>query len=354
MRLIFITILFISSNNLSAQKIQQNVSGGKLHYGSIYIHTSSVKNVAGSKPYGVELEFSKQSMDTASFNKCNCFARNGVALSYFNLDNKILGSGVMVSYFIEPSYRLNKNLQLNVRGAAGLTYVSNPFDAIKNPENKNYTTHINPYLQAGLGLGYNLNKNIKLQLMGNFQHFSNGAFKEPNRGVNWITGSLGFLYYAQNTSLPYYPRVNKSSLNINKKTNFDAGILFVPRQGYNSKAMAQSKFISGAFVQLTKQYGRISAITGGAEAYYNKLKKQTGDSSRWVAGIQAGHSFIFGRVSFSQQIGLHIYKKTSEIDNFYLRYGLLYRITDHLLAGINLKAHQDNADFTDFRIMYRF
>lgn len=352
MRLIFISILALLSINLSGQKNKQTVAGIKLHYGSIYIHTASVKNVAGARPFGTELEFSKQPMDTAAFNKCNCFARNGIAISYFNFDNKILGHGAMVSYFIEPAYRLNKNLQFNLRGAAGLTYATNPYDAAKNPENKNYTTHINPYLQAGIGLGYNLNRNIKMLLMGNFQHFSNGAFKEPNRGVNWVTGSVGVLYYPQTTLLPDYPHV--STPGIDKKIKFDVGILFVPQQGYNSKIMAQSKFVAGAFAQATKQYGRISAITGGMETYYNKLEKQTGDDSRWLAGIHAGHAFILGSVSFSQQIGLHFYNKTQDVENFYFRYGLSYRITNHLLAGISLKTHQDNADFTDFRIMYRF
>jgi len=352
MHIIFITALIFVSPILIAQKNRQTVTGIKLHYGSIFIHTPSVNNVSGAQPFGTEVEFSRQPLDSVAFNKCNCFARNGIALSYFNLDNKILGDGVMVSYFIEPAYKLNKNLQLNLRGAAGLTYVTKPFHPIKNPENKSYTTHLNPYLQAGIGLGYSLNKNLKLVAMGSFQHFSNGAFKEPNRGVNWFSGSMGILYYSQNTSLPYYPRTRKFVRD--KKIKLDAGILFVPQQGYNSKLMAQSKFIYGAFTQGTKQYGRISALTGGIEAYYNKLKKQTGDEFRWLAGVHAGHVFIFGRVSFSQQIGVHIYNKTSDVEFFYLRYGLLYSITNHLLAGVNLKSHQDNADFTDFRIMYRF
>lgn len=130
--------------------------------------------------------------------------------------------------------------------------------------------------------------------------------------------------------------------------------MFVPKQGYNSKILAQSQFLSGVFAQATKQYGRISAFTGGLEVYYNKLEKQTSDESRWIAGIHAGHAFVFGRIIFSQQIGVHIYNKTSDVKDFYFRYGLLYRITNHLLAGINLKTHTDNADFTDFRIMYRF
>ena len=44
--------------------------------------------------------------------------------------------------------------------------------------------------------------------------------------------------------------------------------MFVPKQGYNSKLLAQSQFVSGVFIQTTKQYGRISALTGGLEVYY--------------------------------------------------------------------------------------
>ena len=348
MRLTLVAIFLISSVWVFAQK--QTVSGIKLHYGTIFIHTKSVKNVAGAKPYGAEVEFSKEPLDSSSFNKCNCFARNGVALSYFNLDNRILGYTTMVSYFLEPSYKINRDLQFILRGAAGLTYAGNPFNATKNPENKNYTTHINPYLQVGIGLGYNAGKHVKMQLMSSLQHFSNGAFKEPNRGVNWITASLGILYYSQTTHQPNYKR-NENKF-IKKKVAIDAGIFYVPRQGYNSKVMEQSEYVYGIFTQATKQYGRISAITGGIEIYQNKIKNQSGYQSRSFAGIHAGHAFIFGKVIFSQQAGINIYNKTSGVEDFYFRYGLLYRISKHITAGINLKAYQDNADFTDFRVMY--
>jgi hypothetical protein len=353
MKALFVFGFVLLYNLLIAQKTKQIIVGAKVHYGTVFIHTPSVNNIAGSKPYGAELEFSRQPADTASFNKCNCFPRNGIALTYFNFDNPILGTGTSISYFIEPSYKLNKLMQFNLRGAAGLVYVSKPYDAVKNPENKNYTTHINPYLQVGIGLGYTINYNLRMLFMGNFQHFSNGAFKEPNRGLNWITGSVGMLYNPNSTQLPGYKKVSAKSV-IDKKIYFDAGVLFVPKQGYNSKIMGQSKFIAGNFVQATKQYGRISAVTGGAEVYYNKVALQTGDESRWVAGIHAGHSFILGRVSFSQQIGYHLYNSNDAASKIYLRYGLLYQISTHINAGINLKSHADNADFTDFRIMYRF
>lgn len=352
-KFLILILIFFSVKCYPQKKYSQSVFAIKFHYGSIVIHTPSVKNVAGAKPFGTELEYSKLPMDSVSFKKCNCFPRNGIALSYFNFNSAILGQGTMLSYFIEPSYNINKKIHFNLRGAAGLVYATKPFNEIKYPENKSYTTHINPYLQVGLGLGFTLNTNIKMMIMANFQHFSNGAYKEPNRGVNWATGSIGLLYYSKTTHLPYYTHVAANKI-INKKVYFDAGIFLVPKQGFNSKIMAQSNLITGLFIQSTKQYGRISALTGGLEYYYNALKTQSYNISRFVAGLHAGHAFIMGRVIFSQQAGYNFYATGLSGPKIYLRYGLLYRVSNHLLTGINLKAHADNADFTDFRVMYRF
>ncbi len=80
----------------------------------------------------------------------------------------------------------------------------------------------------------------------------------------------------------------------------------------------------------------------------------SGNETRTLAGIHAGHAFLLGKIIFNQQIGVHIYNKTADVKDFYFRYGLYYRMSKHFNAGINLKAHEDNGDFTDFRIMYRF
>ena len=72
------------------------------------------------------------------------------------------------------------------------------------------------------------------------------------------------------------------------------------------------------------------------------------------AGIHAGHIFLFNRVSYSQQIGLQLIKENAAAGDIYLRFGLSYMLTRHFEIGVNLKTHEDNADFADFRIMYRF
>lgn len=357
-RILLINFFFLSPLCCFSQKDNSaiNVIALKLQYGSVFIHTPRVKNVAGSHPYGAELDLSKIRMDSASYQKCNCFSRYGISLSYFDFDNAILGHAEMVSYFLEPSYRISNDLKFSMRAAAGITYASDPYSKTKNPANNNYDTHLNPYLQVGAGFNYNIAPHLSIAVMGNFQHFSNGGFRQPNRGLNWITGALGFFYDVQNNTLRKYKHTRYAGWK-SKKAWFETGMMYLPQQGYNSKIIGQRKYLFGVFSQVTKQYGKVSGIIGGAEIYYDKIQYASVDKAKrsaLQAGIHAGHIFLFNRVSFSQQIGWQIIKESDAADDLYLRFGLSYMLTRHLEVGINLKTHADNADFADFRVMYRF
>ena len=359
---IFIGFIFLlSSSSAFAQFDSTSVPpteiGLKLHYGTIYIHTKSVKNVSGARPYGVEFDFSRQKKDEATWQRWRTYPRKGLALTYFNFDQSILGHGAMASYFMEPHYRINNTLQFKVRAAFGLVYASNPYDVNKNVTNNSYRTHLNPYMQVGLGFAYRINEDFLLSAWGNFQHFSNGGYNEPNRGVNWVTSSLG-LHYSPDNLLPKY-KPNDEKPWKNSKVGFDVGVMLLPKQGYSSYLKAQRTFLAGMFVQATKQVTRVSGLTAGTEIYYNKIietqptEKNT-VASPFLAGIHGGHVFMLGKIDFSQQVGFYLLNQTTYFNNIYYRYGLSYHINKHLAAGLNLKAHYANADFADFRVMYKF
>ena len=67
-----------------------------------------------------------------------------------------------------------------------------------------------------------------------------------------------------------------------------------------------------------------------------------------------GHEFLLGKFLFSQQIGYYLFKKHVPSDNWYHRWGLVYRFNQKINFGINLKVHRHIADFIDFRIGYSF
>ncbi len=353
MRCIILILIICNSLPVVAQDDSARVNFGlKLYTGQTVVHTQSVKNILDANPFGFELEWAKHQTNFASFNISSAYVKTGWALSYFNYDLPLLGHAVIASRFIEPQYRILKKVQFGVRASVGVAYLSNPNDAEKNPTNNNYALHINPYMHLGTSLNFQLSKHLSTGLQTNFHHISNGNIQQPNKGINWVTAALSMHYYPGNNTLPKYKRVHNKFWK-DKKANVQAGVFYVPYQGYFEKWMAQRKYAFGAFAKITKQIGGASAVTAGTEIYYNNFKQDDNVkriTSGVVAGIHGGHVFLLGKVHFSQQIGFAFYNKIYFLPNFYHRWGLDYNINNRFTIGANLKANSDNADFFDIRL----
>lgn len=350
--LILALLLSVYLPGIAQNDSMQCSFGLKLYHGKTVVHTASVKNIDGAKPYGFEIEVAKQRTNFASYNSSSAYVKTGWALSYFNYDLPLLGHGVIASRFIEPQYRILKKLQFGVRASVGVAYLSNPNDADKNPDNNNYALHINPYMHLGTSLSVQVSKHFSAGLQSNFHHISNGNLQQPNKGINWVTAAVSMHYYPGNNTLPKYKRVHQSFWKKSKAVK-QLGIFYTPYQGYFAKWMAQRKYGVGFFTQITKPIGGASALTAGAEIYYNNFKQDANTvplQSGIVAGIHGGHVFLLGKVHFSQQVGFNIYNKIYFLPNFYHRWGLDYSINKHYTIGASLKANSDNADFFDFRV----
>ena len=165
-------------------------AGAGVQHGFIFAHSEAVENTKGSNPTGVEVVLSWQRNDSTIWSLCNCYPRKGLLLSYYDYDNQVLGKSATAAYFLEPSYRLSKGAFFSFKGAAGFSYLTNPFDSLKNPGNMSYSTRINGYLLLGVGLWFRLGRQWWLNTSANYQHESNGGLKEPNKGINWPTAGL--------------------------------------------------------------------------------------------------------------------------------------------------------------------
>jgi hypothetical protein len=253
-----------------------------------------------------------------------------------------------------------------IRGVVGLSYLTNPHDSIKNPDNQSYSLPVNVFLSLGVGLNYKLGNHVSLSVLAAFQHNSNGGFQLPNHGINFPTASLGLKYNLTGNNLPYYPKA-KSQLMQNKKLMFEAGMYYSPKSGYKYAWASQRKSLEGAYLQASKQVSSLDAITAMVEVYNDgalkSIKRLLGDNTPCtLAGFMLGHEFIFRRIIFSQQLGMYIYKNTRNFSQqyqqpfpeVYHRWGLRYKINPHLYMGFNMLAHNQVADFIDARLAYRF
>ncbi len=375
---LLLLFFIVSALNVSAQKkdkadsLRQVVLAARFHSGFIFAHNIYVQNTKGTHPNGFELEFSHLISDSAIVTKYKCYPRKGISFTYVDFNNEILGRSYSLSYFLEPNYRLGNQLRMNLRAAAGLSYLTNPHDSIKNPTNQSYSGHINSFLQLGLGLSYPIGNHFGVYAMGNFFHNSNGGFKLPNSGVNYINASIGLQYYAFSSRLPVYKKQKDTSWK-NQGVHFDVSLYYSPKGGYNGTSTNYSavhKFVLGTSVEAVKQVSNLDAITLSAEIYYDDALRSAkqifiaDSSSNILAGVLIGHQFLLNKFTFTQELGFYIYKQTDKYDEeyrlgktlyhtAYQRWGLYYNIKKRWSVGINLLAHYQIADFIDGRVIYR-
>lgn len=372
--MIFVTAIFIFSFPATAQndsgvikKIIQRDYTFRLHYGVIYAHSIHIQNTAGAHPRGFEFEFAKRSVDEHTKNYYGCFPRTGFTFSYFDFNTKILGKAYSVSYFLEPDYRLGNNVDFFIKGAAGLSYLTNPHDSLKNPANQTYSLPVNFFMCLGSGINFKINPHISFGLMASFQHNSNGGFEQPNRGINYPSASISMKYNPVNNITPLYKKTKDTTWKSEKRVVFETSLFYSPKQGYNAHWKSERRFVVGINPQVAWRVGSIDALTAAAELYYDdgikSIKYNLRDSSsNTFAGFMLGHEFLFRKIIFSQQLGFYLVKNTDIYTHLYLqpfptlyhRWGLRYKLKPHWYIGFNMLVHDNVADFIDGRVTYRF
>lgn len=335
----------------------QTVFSLQARSGETIAHTVAARNIQGAHPYGGELQLAHRNISFSSWNRTGAFITRGLMLNYFDFDLPILGRGAMLSYFIQPEYRIGNRFSAYYRAGFGIDYLSNPSNTETNPTNRTYSQHINPYMHAGIGVSYRFTNHFSLTANGAFHHTSNGEFRKPNTGINWQTAALGITYVPNGNALPRYTR-NRSLYYTSRHIMYNAGLFYTPPQGYNPQRLSKRTFIGGLALQATKAFTNTNAFTAGISSYYMHYRIDAPNSvitnaNPLMLGIHGGHAFLIGRVTFSQQIGIYLLKQAEHIPAVYQQYDLSYLFGKHFLVGVGLRANADNADFSDVKVSYR-
>lgn len=330
--------------------------GAGVQHGFIFAHSPQVENTRGARPTGVELIISWQQNDKNTWDLCNCFPRKGLLLSYYDFDRQVLGKGGAAAFFLEPVYRIRPRTYLSFKGAAGFVYLSNPFDSLKNHTNQSYSTNLSAYLLVGAGAWFRLSRHWWTNITLNYQHTSNGGFRQPNKGINWPTAGLSFHYYPRPAKY-FEGQRSTDKFWKGQSIRWDVALFGIAKKERDRDGNNHRFPLLGLSLQGSKQVGRINALTGGIEVFTDRavrmrLHRDSLEGSATRAGILAGHEFLLGKFIFSQRLGVYFYHNSPYFTTLFHRWGIQYHFSKHLGVGINLNAHKQVAEFVDLRIIY--
>ncbi len=351
------TILFLLTFYFAFGQKNPSFYGLKGHYGFIISHSEEVRSISQTNPYGIQLEYSRLKISDKAWKTCYCYGRTGLSFAYFNYANpRVLGSSYNLIYFVEPYFTYKGPLKFSLRGSIGATYLDKVFDETTNPENLLFSSHFNFYLALSLNLNYHLNDNYAINLSANYSHISNGGKKQPNKGMNFPTLSVGVDKIINYEGLDPKPRELR---NQDMSTRYYAGSFFSLRSS-GGEADATSHpligFLGGALQPLTG----INGVNGGVEVWYDYsdariAENEMLDDSAFSSAVILGHHFSLGNFYALQQAGIYVTRpKNIQPEWLYQRYSFWYSIgrSKRWTLGGSIIAYGTGVDHMDARLLY--
>lgn len=238
----------------------------------------------------------------------------------------------------------------------GVGFNLTPYDSVANPNNRYIGSQINAYINMGLSSTFRLSERTELFAGFGLKHYSNGATKKPNAGINLfplnisMRVKLGELY-ATPVDPPEIPEKKlKTFWNLALYTgmkNYEIGDPSYFRGGVGINYLFESvyKYRLGLGLDLFWAQGMELRFPEDDFSFKDQTSLAVVGSWEWQ---------LTERLYVPIGLGVYLYRNelNQEISWFYERVGARYRFGDHMFAGMQIKAHKAKADFFEFTIGY--
>ncbi len=320
-----------------------------LNYGFIIPHSRAIEPVSHTNPAGVEISLNTLHLSPYSMRVFNSYWFSGIQAGYFNFQNPDIGTACTITLFAEPVIAFNNSFMFTVRGGAGLSFNTRIYDEETDTVNKFFSTRVSFSLYISTTMRYRVADNLLLSLSGNFNHISNGGFRQPNYGMNFPTLSAGAEYYFKGYNSP--PNIVHKTSDVQKRSPYlTAGTLVSLRVADKTDLFPEKKCTAIGFqVRYARPLGQIYSLNGGAEFILDgfikeKIYRENGDEDYKRLAITAGQDFMFGNVFFVQYFGVYVYSPYPPPRRLYQKYELSYKFRNGFMAGVFLKAHLQEAE----------
>jgi hypothetical protein len=258
--------------------------------------------------------------------------------------------------FVEPVFNTQHRVQFSIRPAFGFAYLNNPYDSISNPYNLAYSTNITYSLLLNFTTYLNLSDQLILNAAINYNHVSNGGVKQPNKGLNFPTLSIGLDYSIHPRNFRRFSSTRKD-FSLRKNRILLAGFIGFKGLLIDNKTYA----VYGLIGKYQFNISRHSYIATGMEFNIDQTKQKvkevylsTDKHAQYIMGITGGYEHVLGRFRAVFDLGVYLHNPDREGDMIFQRYGAKFLPFPKMYLGLFLRAHRHSAEFFDIRIGYNW
>ncbi len=357
--IVFCFWVFVQSD-LFAQNNYTYSVGSNIFAGNVLKHHFRSGHLVTSYPIGMEVFINKNTYGQKPWEIRYKYPNIGLSLAYFDFDNPALGQILAATVYFELYLLRKKHHQLSFKIGTGQAYATAPFNQDFNNKNNLIGSRFTYTMQGRLTYYYQLNQRFKLTAALTLSHFSNGAIRKPNLGVNVVSLNIGGLYRLQENQPDHITKIQSTSS---------------PKYWINTTLYAGARYVIftgapypfyGFNTYLAKPLSPISALQIGLDGFYdlalrseietdpNLTNQQKSELDFKRIGVFLGHELLIGKLGFVIQVGYHAYSPYRSGDDVYQRYGLKYYIKDHFSMSLAFKSNFSVAQGVEYGIGYRF
>ena len=313
-------------------------------YGGIVAHNPQVHHLAQSHPWNMVAEYAWIN-GREEWSAAYKYPKVGIMGQYFNYQSpNVLGHSAAAVLYMEP--RLWK--RLSYRLGTGLVYNSRPFSLENNTTNLMLGSHLALVMHGQLSFYQPVLPSLHLRFSLGITHFSNGAYKLPNAGINnfYVAVAAQFgpkpMFGQEPGREPYFHATPKKRWT----AAVSATGALVEKLPLGGPKYAVYHIHTRAAYRL----GRKSSLLVGGDFAYNPANQAFLDQKPEFGtndarfGLAAGHELHISKVSLVAEYGYYIIKNQHINSDFYQRYGLKYYLSPKLFTATYLKTHASKAE----------
>lgn len=381
--LLFVSGFYNSQNldTISRSNLQTSVS---MQFGKFLGTNDYLKTLTHREFIGASAELTVQTDGSQEWHRRFGRPYYGGGIVAFNyLKNSDMGSPFAVYGTFGGTIKETPAHSWNYETSGGFAFNWTPYDIKKGYLNQTFGSSVSIYINFGVNYKYYLGKHFDLGLGLNFNHFSNGALKLPNKGMNTFSPKLSLTYhfdereFAPKDSLSAFDKY--STLDVNVFGGVRHSIFYGKDEGFNYDDVDLIDKFKGRYYQnwgLETVYHRQitykSSLGLGIGVMYDEdynhrfYQDETGaiqvakrfKHDNLLLNFFPSYRLTISKFAIHLQPGFYLFKKS--IDKrydktiFYQRVGFQYTVGKNLLIGIGLRSFLfHKADYIEWRLGYR-
>jgi hypothetical protein len=337
--------------------------------GFLAAHRGTMGHLAQEHSFAGELSFFVEPKGNKFWHSSYRYPKLGGTLFFGSVGNPdILGNYGGIYGFMEFPFVAKKFYRFYGKLSSGLGFTNKVYDPITNPKNVAMSSYVNALVCLGIKNEFRF-KTSYISLGLDLTHFSNGANKVPNLGINLPYLSLGFGHVLRTKNIGNEQALTAS----NKKFEImEMSPVITPRKKwlYGVTGIVSMKEI---FPTDGPKYGvfavnfhtrMLSRPKVGVELGLDVISKQAIlgykpeiPKSQWdilQMGLYAAYLLPLDQFHFVLGMGAYIKDKYKPEDPMYHRIGMRYYFQNGINAQIQLKTHWARADYVEWGLGYTF